>query len=89
MGGDSNPRYLLGTHAFQACALDHSATHPCTAVSAFGGQGGKIVRQIERSASPMCAKLGNLADSIHAGLTWLPRMAATPAGVIHFADRNR
>ena len=26
--GDSNPRYLLGTHAFQACALNHSATSP-------------------------------------------------------------
>ena len=36
MGGDSNPRYLLGTHAFQACALDHSATHPCTAFPPFG-----------------------------------------------------
>src|SRR5439155_12788443 len=23
-GGDSNPRYLLGTHAFQACSLSHS-----------------------------------------------------------------
>jgi hypothetical protein len=27
-GGDSNPRCLLGTHAFQACALNHSATSP-------------------------------------------------------------
>jgi hypothetical protein len=53
MGGDSNPRYLLGTHAFQACALDHSATHPCTALSAFAG-GREIVRQLPRSASPMC-----------------------------------
>ena len=26
--GDSNPRYLLSTHAFQACALNHSATSP-------------------------------------------------------------
>jgi hypothetical protein len=26
--GDSNPRYLLGIHAFQACALNHSATSP-------------------------------------------------------------
>ena len=28
MGRDSNPRYLLGTHAFQACPLDRSGTHP-------------------------------------------------------------
>src|SRR5713101_7570888 len=27
-GGDSNPRYLLGTHAFQACSLSHSDTSP-------------------------------------------------------------
>ena len=27
-GGDSNPRYLLSIHAFQACALNHSATSP-------------------------------------------------------------
>ena len=26
--GDSNPRYLLGMHAFQACALNHSAISP-------------------------------------------------------------
>jgi hypothetical protein len=26
--GDSNPRYLLGIHAFQACALNHSAISP-------------------------------------------------------------
>ncbi len=26
--GDSNPRYFLGTHAFQACALNHSAISP-------------------------------------------------------------
>ena len=26
--GDSNPRYCLGTHAFQACALNHSAISP-------------------------------------------------------------
>src|SRR5450759_3283580 len=25
---DSNPRYLLGIHAFQACALNHSAISP-------------------------------------------------------------
>ena len=25
---DSNPRYFLGTHAFQACALNHSAISP-------------------------------------------------------------
>src|ERR1700709_439842 len=25
---DSNPRYCLGTHAFQACALNHSAISP-------------------------------------------------------------
>ena len=28
MRRDSNSRCLLGTHAFQACALDHSATCP-------------------------------------------------------------
>src|ERR1700737_575651 len=27
-GGDSNPWYLLGTHAFQACSLSHSDTSP-------------------------------------------------------------
>ena len=26
--GDSNPRYLLSNHAFQACALNHSAISP-------------------------------------------------------------
>ena len=26
--GDSNPRYLLGTHAFQACTLNHSDIFP-------------------------------------------------------------
>ena len=26
--GDSNSRYFLGTHAFQACALNHSAISP-------------------------------------------------------------
>ena len=26
--GDSNPRCLLGTHAFQACTLNHSDTSP-------------------------------------------------------------
>src|SRR5574338_17481 len=29
MGGDSNPRCLLSTHAFQACTIDRSVTHPC------------------------------------------------------------
>jgi hypothetical protein len=28
---DSNPRYCLGTHAFQACALNHSAISPAVA----------------------------------------------------------
>ena len=28
MGGDSNPRCLSGTHAFQACTINHSVTHP-------------------------------------------------------------
>ena len=27
-GGDSNPRYVLRTHAFQACSLSHSDTSP-------------------------------------------------------------
>jgi hypothetical protein len=49
MGGDSNPRYLLGTHAFQACALDHSATHPCTAVPPFDSGEGRL-----------CGKCGDL-----------------------------
>ena len=29
--GDSNPRYLLSNHAFQACALNHSAISPPSA----------------------------------------------------------
>ena len=28
MGRDSNPGYLVGTHAFQACTIDRSVTHP-------------------------------------------------------------
>ena len=28
MGGDSNPRCLSDTHAFQACTINHSVTHP-------------------------------------------------------------
>ena len=28
MGGDSNPRCLSGTHALQACTINHSVTHP-------------------------------------------------------------
>jgi hypothetical protein len=31
MGGDSNPRCLSGTHAFQACTINHSVTHPSAA----------------------------------------------------------
>lgn len=38
-GGDSNPRYLLGIHAFQACALNHSATSPPNAIHPSGGDG--------------------------------------------------
>src|SRR5579884_1301066 len=33
--GDSNPRYCLGTHAFQACALNHSAISPPHELVAF------------------------------------------------------
>lgn len=43
MGGDSNPRYLLGKHAFQACALDHSATHPEVACTARAVEGAQIL----------------------------------------------
>src|SRR5665213_1787350 len=35
--GDSNPRYLLGIHAFQACALNHSAISPCAVKSGNSG----------------------------------------------------
>jgi hypothetical protein len=37
MGGDSNPRCLLGTHAFQACTIDRSVTHPLPVLHRSGG----------------------------------------------------
>ena len=77
MGGDSNPRYLLGTHAFQACALDHSATHPCTASPPLRA-GGKIVRHLERSASAMCVCE---RFRVKCRLERFVRMAAIPAGM--------
>ena len=47
--GDSNPRYFLGTHALQACALNHSAISPpanSMAPMRFGGKPIPIARTV-------------------------------------------
>src|SRR5262245_1312481 len=46
-GGDSNPRYVLRTHAFQACSLSHSDTSP----GAANGTSGRWVPRLSTIVS--------------------------------------
>ena len=62
-GGDSNPRYLLGTHAFQACSLNHSDTPPqferenlSLPCGEINGRGGLILLLSNSKPCPYCSR---------------------------------
>ena len=79
-GRDSNPRYLVGTHALQACPFGRSGTSPTRQPSQMptgGARGRGTLRVVECARGPQCGSRSR-RHGWHTTLATSARSAAAP-----------